>query len=64
MKKNQDSLSINVLNNIKIDDEIQIIVERNGLRVKDLKVTFILYLVTYPSQFCLKIVMIPRTVIQ
>ena len=34
MKKNQDSLSINVLNNIKIDDEIQIIVERNGLRVE------------------------------
>ena len=33
-KKNQDSFSINVLNNINIDDEILIIVKRNGLHVE------------------------------
>ena len=33
-EKNQDSLSINVLNNINIDDEILIIVERNGSRAE------------------------------
>ena len=33
-KKNQDSFSINVLNNINIDDEILIIVERNDLHVE------------------------------
>ena len=33
-EKNQDSLSINVLNNINIDDEILIIAERNGSRAE------------------------------
>ena len=36
-EKNQDSLSINVLNNINIDDEIPVIVERNGSRVEEIE---------------------------
>ena len=36
-EKNQDSLSINVLNNINIDDEIPIIVERNGSCVEEVE---------------------------
>ena len=36
-EKSQDSLTINVLNNINIDDEIQIIVERNGSRVEEVE---------------------------
>ena len=35
--KSQDSLSINVLNNINIDDEIPKIVERNGSPVEEVK---------------------------
>ena len=34
-KRNQDSLSINVLNNINIDNEIPIIVEKNGSNVEE-----------------------------
>ena len=36
-KKNQDSLPINALNNINIDDEIPIIVKRNGLHVEEVE---------------------------
>ena len=37
-EKNQDSfLSINVLKNINIDDEIPVIVERNGSRVEEIE---------------------------
>ena len=36
-EKSQDSISINVLNQINIDDEITIIVERNGLRVEEVE---------------------------
>ena len=36
-EKSQDSFSINVLNQINIDDEITIIVERNGLRVEEVE---------------------------
>ena len=35
--KNQDSLSINILNNINIDDEIPIIVEGNGSRAEEVE---------------------------
>ena len=37
MKKIQDSLSINVLNNINIDDEIPIIVERSRSCVEEVE---------------------------
>ena len=36
-EKNQDSLSTNVLNKINIDDEIPIVVERNGSRVEEVE---------------------------
>ena len=64
IKKHQDSMSINVLNNINIDDEIPIIVERNCSRVEEVESDINLYPVVCPSQFCLRIVMIPKTVIQ
>ena len=35
--KNEDSLSINILNNINIDDEIPIIVEGNGSRAEEVE---------------------------
>ena len=36
-EKSQDSLSINVLKNINIDDEIPVIVERSGLCVEEVE---------------------------
>ena len=35
--KNEDSSSINILNNINIDDEIPIIVEENGSRAEEVE---------------------------
>ena len=43
--KNQDSLSINMLNNINIDDEIPIIVEENGSRAEKVESDIHFYLI-------------------
>ena len=43
--KNQDSLSINILNNINIDDEILIIVEENGSRAEEVESDIHFYLI-------------------
>ena len=65
-EKSQDSFSINVLNNINYDDEIPIIVERSGLCVEEVESDIHSISSNLPITFFffLRIVMIPKTVIQ
>ena len=63
-EKSQDSSPINVLNNINIDDEIPIIVERSGLCVEEVESDIHSISSNLPIPIFLRILMIPRTVIQ
>ena len=60
----QDRLSINLLNNINIDDEIPITVERSGLCVEEVESDIHSISSNLPIPVFLRIVMTPKTVIQ